>query len=119
MSWKPDKDKPICPQLCEYICLSIATGVYGAGDKLPSVREMAVTAGINPNTVKRAYEILEFRGIVTSVRNQGTFVGENTLIAKESLENMRRQKTAEYFNDMKALGLDAEAIKKYIEEWNA
>ena len=118
MNWTPNKDKPICPQLCEHICVCIANGDYSPGEKLPSVREMAVMTGVNPNTVQRSYEILEQRGIVVSVRNSGNFVSEDIAIAKDELESMRKQKISEFFSAMKALGVDAKAVIKYIEEWN-
>ena len=49
-----DKKRPICPQLCEQICVNIACGRYKEGERMPSVREMALEAGVNPNTVQHA-----------------------------------------------------------------
>ncbi len=118
MSWKLDKNKPICPQLYERISVRIASGIYKPNDKLPSVRDLAVAAGVNPNTVQRSYELLEQQGLIYTVRNSGRFVSEDSSLAQESVKSLREEKTKEYFAQMKALGLDAQMTKEYIKEWS-
>ncbi len=118
MKWKPDKDRPICPQLCEYICVSIASGEFLADQKLPSVRDLALQIGVNPNTVQRSYEILEQQGIIYTERNLGRFVGEDANIAKDKVAELAKLKTQEYLQGMASLGFSLESAKKYIEEWN-
>ncbi len=118
MSWKLDKNKPICPQLCEQISVRIAAGIYKPNDKLPSVRDLAVAAGVNPNTVQRSYELLEQQGLIYTVRNSGRFVSEDSTVAQESVESLRAEKTREYFLQMKALGLDEQKTKDYVKEWS-
>lgn len=118
MAWKPDVNKPICPQICEHICLEIASGVYKPNERIPSVRELAVTIGVNPNTVQRSYEQLENKGIIYTVRNSGKFVSEDTSIAKDTIKKLIKEKTTEYFVSMKALGLTIEETKNIIKEWN-
>ncbi|MEE1314170.1 MAG: GntR family transcriptional regulator [Faecalimonas sp.] len=117
MSWRLDKNKPICPQLCEQLSVRIAAGIYEPNAKLPSVRELAVLAGVNPNTVQRAYEVLEQKGMIYTVRNSGTFVSEDNAVAKESVESLRAEKTKEYFLQMETLGFDAKNTKEYVKEW--
>lgn len=117
MSWKPDKDRPICPQIYEHICFEIASQRYKSGDKLPSVRELAVEIGVNPNTVQRSYEILEQNGIIYTERNLGRFVAEDTEIAKSTVKNLARIKTEEYIQGMNSLGISIETVKEYIGEW--
>lgn len=117
MSWKLDKNKPICPQLCEQISVQIAAGTYKPNEKLPSVRDLAVAAGVNPNTVQRSYELLEQQGLIYTVRNSGRFVSEDSTVACESVENLRMEKTKEYFSQMKALGFDEQMTKEYIKGW--
>ena len=118
MRWMPDKDRPICPQLCEYVCVSIASGEFKAGQKLPSVRELALRIGVNPNTVQRSYEILEQQGVIFTERNLGRYVSDDTDIAQKKVEELAILKTKEYFTGMGLLGFDADAVKKYIKEWN-
>lgn len=117
MDWKIDKNRPICPQISELLCLRIAKGDFKPNEKLPSVREVAVTTGVNPNTVQRSLEELERKGILYSVRGSGWFVCEDISLAKETLNSILAQKTAEYFTSMNLLGMDAKAVKDYVKEW--
>ena len=114
---KLDKKKPLCPQLCEQICINIANGIYKDGGRLPSVRELAVMAGVNPNTVQRAYETLQLQGTIYSVRGSGWYVAEDKTQSENIMHNLMKEKTEEYFEAMKALGLNEEQIKEYIKEW--
>ena len=118
MEWRLDKQKPLCPQICEQICLKIALGGFKPDEKLFSVREAAVSAGVNPNTVQRSFETLEQQGIVYSVRGSGWFVASDISTAKQTLRNLIDEKTSAYFDAMSALGFTVEQTKKLIEEWN-
>ena len=59
MAWNLDSDRPIYAQLLERIQLQIVSGTYGPGDKLPSVRELAAEASVNPNTMQKAFAELD------------------------------------------------------------
>lgn len=117
MSWKLDKTRPICPQMCEQICVKIAAGEFEPNERLMSVREVAVAAGVNPNTVQKSFEQLEVKGVIYSVRGSGWFVSAQTETAKDEVSELIRSKTADYFGQMNALGMESEQIKKYVEEW--
>ena len=117
MSWELDKSRPVCPQICEIICVKIATGEYKAESKLMSVREVAMTAGVNPNTVQKSFEQLESKGIIYSVRGSGWFVSAQTKQAEDELEALIESKTRDYFGQMSTLGMDTESTKRYVEEW--
>ena len=117
MNWTLDKKRPLCPQICEQLCMAIACGEFAPGEKLISVRELAVEAGVNPNTVQHSFEQLEQQGIVYSVRGLGWFVAEDISLAKQSLQALIREKTQAYFASMEALGLRPEEIKTYVKEW--
>ena len=118
MVWTLNKDRPLCPQICEQICVGIAGGEFQPDERLMSVREVAVAAGVNPNTVQRAFEELERDGIVYSVRGSGWFVGGDVSLAKAVLERIIKEKTESYFKEMAALGLAPEAVKSYVKEWS-
>ena len=118
MDWVLDKSRAICPQISEQLCMRIACGDFLPNEKLLSVRELAVEAGVNPNTVQHSFEELERLGILYSIRGSGWYVSEDVTAAKEVLEQIKREKTSSYFKTMNILGLDNEAIKKYIEEWD-
>ena len=116
MNWMLDKSRPICPQICELICASVANGEFSAGEKLLSVREVALLAGVNPNTVQKSLEELERRGVIHSVRCSGWYVNENTDAATKELKSLRIKKTEEYLVEMAQLGCTADDIIKYINE---
>ena len=117
MNWTIDKNRPICPQICEQLCLGIVEGAFAPKEKLLSVRDIAVAAGVNPNTVQRSLEELERKGLLYSVRGSGWFVGEDITLAKEIFANILAQKTAAYFASMRAMGMETEAVKEYVKEW--
>lgn len=118
MNWNLDKSKPLCPQICEQLCLKIACGMLQPNEKLPSVREFALSLGVNPNTVQRSFETLEAQRILYSVRCSGWFVAEDITPAKEVLQHTLHKKTVAYFAEMTALGMTTEDIKQYVKEWN-
>ena len=76
MAWELSAQRPIWSQLVEQIQLRIVTGRYPAGSRLPSVRELAADASVNPNTMQRALSQLEADGLVCSQRTSGRFVTE-------------------------------------------
>jgi len=119
MEWTLDKSRPICPQICEQVCLRIVLGEFQAGESLLSVRDVALAAGVNPNTVQKSFDILEEKGILYSQRGSGWFVSEDVASAREMYSEILNEKTAEYFSAMRALGMDHEQTKKYVSEWIA
>ncbi|MBR2715522.1 MAG: GntR family transcriptional regulator [Ruminococcus sp.] len=117
MKWTLDKIRPLCPQLCEQVCLHIALGELKAGEKMYSVRETALIAGVNPNTVQKAFEKLEQDGILYSVRGSGWFICDDTKNAEKTLKNLIAEKTSDYFEALRSLGMNDSQIKKYVKEW--
>lgn len=116
MNWKLDKNRPVCPQIAEQICIKIASGEFSAGEKLPSVREVAVSAGVNPNTVQKSFEQLEQSGVIYSVRGSGNFVGEDISAACRMANEIIEEKAINFIREMESLGLSNEQIKSKIEE---
>ena len=116
MNWELDKSRPICPQLCELICVAVAKGEFSAGEKLLSVREIAVLAGVNPNTVQKSFEELERRGVIHSVRCSGWFVNDDTESAINEVESYRLKKTEEYLVQMAQLGCNQADVLKYLNQ---
>ena len=117
MKWELDKSKPLCPQISEQVCLRIAVGEFRAGERLLSVRDVALEAGVNPNTVQRSFETLEQQGILYSVRGSGWFVAEDITPARDTLQTLWREKTAAYLAEMAALGLSVQEAKDYVAAW--
>ena len=77
MPWELSNDRPIYLQLMERIQMDIVSGKYHAGDKLPSVRDLAIEAAVNPNTMQKALSELERVGLVYSQRTSGRFITED------------------------------------------
>lgn len=79
---------PFYRQLIFQVEMALADGRLGAGDKLPTVRSLAVDLKINPNTVAKAYSLMEAKGLVTTQQGTGTFVSDK----KISLSDIEREK---------------------------
>lgn len=118
MGWILNKNRPVCPQICELMCVDIVNGVFGPDGRLPSVRDVAVMVGVNPNTVQKAMETLEGEGILYSVRGSGWYVQEDVSRAQTVLHRIRCEKTADYFDMMGMLGMSSEEIKQFVKEWD-
>ncbi len=116
MKWQLDKQRPICPQICEQLCVGIASGEFAPNERLLSVREVAVAAGVNPNTVQKSFEQLEGQGLIYSVRGSGWFVGDDISLAKTQVDELRRLKAESYLAEMAQLGLEPELAAQYVKE---
>ena len=112
-----DKNRPVCPQICELLCVDIVGGVYDVDRRLPSVRELAAEWGVNPNTVQKALDTLEEQGLLYSVRGSGWYVQEDISRAREILHNLRLEKVKEFFSVMESLGLLPEETREFVKEW--
>ncbi len=107
MEWKFNNDTPIYQQIMEQIKAMIATGRLKAGDKLPSVRELAVEAGVNPNTMQKAMSELEREGLLCSRRTSGRFVAKNPEKANSLQEELMIECIKEFIESMKKLAYSA------------
>jgi GntR family transcriptional regulator len=108
---------PIYLQIMDLIKMDIVTGTLKAKDKLPSVREMAMTLKVNPNTLQRAYQELERLGIVYTQRGMGTFVGEEKSMVEDLKKEMAKEVIDSFILRMKSLGFtDNEIIKSVSSE---
>ena len=76
MSWNFSNDVPIYLQIMEHFKVQIASGKLEVGDKIPPVRELALEAGVNPNTMQKALSELEREGYLESQRTSGRFVAD-------------------------------------------
>lgn len=73
----PSASVPIYVQIIEQVKAAMASGLLQAGEQLPSVRDLAVSLTVNPNTISRAYQELERDGVILTQRGRGTFVAES------------------------------------------
>ena len=106
MDWKLDDGRPIWPQLSQQLARRIIAGVYPPGSRLPSVRELAAEAGVNPNTMQRALTELERSGLIYSQRTSGRFVTEDRAMIQKMKDTIGKDKILTLFKDMEQLGYD-------------
>ena len=116
MAWNLDSDRPIYAQILERIQRQIVSGEYAPGTKIPSVRELAAQAGVNPNTMQRALQELESRGLLQAQRTAGRTVTADDA-ALHALRRRRAQTLAgEFLHQMHALSLTETEIETLLRE---
>ena len=108
MPWNLKSDRPIYTQLIEQIELMIVSGIYPVGSKLPSVRDMAADAAVNPNTMQRALSQLESEGLLFSQRTSGRFVTEDGDKIMQVKKSFAVEVIREFLSKMNQLGYDRE-----------
>ena len=106
MSWQFAADRPIYSQLVERLSVFIINGQFPAGSRLPSVRDLAAEAKVNPNTMQRALAELENIGLVYAERTSGRFVTEDTDLIQATKQRLAKQLVAQFFTEMENLGMD-------------
>ena len=116
MPWDLDNNRPIYLQLMERIQQDIIAGAYSPGDKLPSVRDLALEASVNPNTMQKALAELERSGLVYSQRTSGRFITEDMTMLKKVKRDLASQHIRQFFETMTLLGYSSEEILELIQE---
>ena len=111
-----DKERPIYVQLVEKIRIEIISGKLKSGERLPSVRELALTARVNPNTMQKALVELENEGLIYTERTNGKFVTDNKQLIEKIKKELAKEKVNNYLNDMKNIGITYEEAFKYLQE---
>lgn len=116
MKWQFDSMRPIFLQLTEQIKERIINEELKPGERLPSVREIAADAGVNPNTVQRAMQELEREGIVNSQRTSGRFLMEEEDMIKKIKTDLAAKHLESFLDNMKRLGFSKREIIEIIEK---
>ena len=115
MEWHFNGDAPIYAQLVEQLTLRIVTAVYPPGQRIPPVRELAVEAGVNPNTMQRALGELERLGLMFSQRTSGRFVTEDTQMIETAKQELATRRITEFLHAMEDLGYAPAEIPELIQ----
>ena len=118
MSWEFQDHLPIYAQLMDTLKRRIITGRYLPGEKLPSVRELAAEAGINPNTVQRAFSELEREGLIYTQRATGNYVTENADEIKSARQALAKTQVAEFLSNMQSLGYSVGDVIVLLQSFN-
>lgn len=110
MAWSLNSDRPIWAQLVEKIQMQIVSGVYRPGSRLPSVREFAAEASVNPNTMQKAFAELERSGLIVTQRTSGRTVTENSAMIQNIRRDLAMEQVTVFLNKMKELGYTRDQV---------
>lgn len=116
MSWNLNSERPIYAQIMERITMDIISGIYAPGAKLPSVRNLAQEAGVNPNTMQKALSELERTGLLFSQRTSGRFITEDLAMIEKTKEDLASIQIKEFLEKMEHIGFTKESTIQLIEK---
>lgn len=116
MPWNLDSSRPIYLQIIERVQMDIITGRYQPGDKLPSVRDLAQEAAVNPNTMQKALSELERSGLIYSQRTSGRFITEDKELIHQMKKELAAAEVSAFVAHMKQLGITPEEIWQLLAE---
>ena len=109
-------DKPIYIQLVEQLKLAIVTNVFEPGEKIPSVRDLALEYKVNPNTIQKSLMELELNGLIYTERTTGKYVTKDIELIEKEKESLAIKAITKYLTDMAQLGYSKKESIKYLEE---
>ena len=116
MKWQFSNDAPIYSQLIDQIQVGIVSGAFPPGERLPSVRDLATEAGVNPNTMQRALAELERDGLVYSQRTAGRFVTEDKIMIEQAKLGLAREQIQQFLQSMSRLGYEKADIVALLQK---
>lgn len=117
MSWNFDEKSPIYIQIAKHIKMKIISQEIKSGNQLPTVRELAEEAGVNPNTMQRAFSELEQEGMVFSKRTSGRFVTEDEKLIKQKRHELATEELQSFVQNMHHIGFDTSDIIAVLESY--
>ena len=117
MGWNVSDSGPIWMQLHRQLMQRISAGIYPKGSKMPTVRELASEAGVNPNTMQRALAQLEADGLVVTNRTAGRTVTEDGEVLARMCRQLAREQIQAYFDGMERLGFTRQQAVDFVQTW--
>lgn len=116
MAWKFTSDKPVYLQIADRLTKSVLSGEYKPGEQIPSVRQLALEAAVNPNTVQHAFSELENDGIIVSKGTVGRYVTEDCEVIELCRRRMLLRTVKEFTENLTQMSVSKEQIISMIEE---
>ncbi|SDB17864.1 DNA-binding transcriptional regulator YhcF, GntR family [Streptococcus henryi] len=110
MSWKFDEKSPIYAQIAQHIKMQIISQEIKSGEQLPTVRELAEIAGVNPNTMQRAFSELEREGMVYAQRTSGRFVTDDKELIVQKRNELAELELKNFVDNMTKIGFSIKEI---------
>lgn len=107
---------PIYEQIVSNIEKYVALGILKEREQIPSIREMASSLGVNPNTVKKAYDILENRKVITTISTKGTFISDDTKNTTKLKIDNEIMLIKEKINELVKMGIGLDEIIERIKK---
>ena len=114
MAWQMNSERPIYAQLYDKILVRIVCGIYKAGNRLPSVRDLAAEASVNPNTMQRAFAELEHSGLIVTQRNSGRVVTEDMTKIEAARHQLAVTQVNSFIANLRELGYNDQEITELI-----
>ncbi|MCB6365944.1 GntR family transcriptional regulator [Intestinibacillus massiliensis] len=114
MQWMINGDRPIYQQLTGQLTERIVSGVFPAGAKMPSVRDLAAEAGVNPNTMQRALADLEREGLLYTQRTSGRFVTEDKGMIEKVRQQLAMGRIADFLSSMRLIGFSEDETMELL-----
>ena len=115
MEFNFTNDRPIYLQLVEQLEFYIISGQFSPGERLPSVRDFASTAKVNPNTMQKALQELEDKKLIITIRTNGKFVTDDEKFLHKLRVNFAQQKLQNFLHEMQELGFSHTEIIEYLQ----
>ena len=116
MNWNISAGRPVYVQLVEQLELALVAGEFPPGSRSPPVRELAADAGVNPNTMQRALQELEGRGLLQAQRTAGRTVTADDAALRALRRRRAKALAEEFMHQMQALGMDEAEIEALLRE---
>lgn len=116
MNWNITAGRPVYVQLIEQLELALVAGEFPPGSRIPPVRELAADAGVNPNTMQRAMQELEARGLLQAQRTAGRTVTADDAALRALRRRRAKALAEEFLQQMQALGMEESEIEALLRE---
>ena len=117
MNYTFDNERPIYIQLVEKLRIEIVSGKLKPGERIASVRELAFTTKVNPNTMQKALVELEGEGLIYTERTNGKFITTDQNLIEKAKKELAKENVNKYISDMNNIGITFEESIKYLQEW--
>ncbi len=116
MAWKFASDRPVYIQISDKIKQFILSGEYAPGEQIPTVRQIALDAAVNPNTVQRAFSDLESEGLIIPHGTLGRFVTDDAEKINNCRHDYAKNTVKAFIHDMKKLSISDNEISEMLKE---
>lgn len=116
MKWDINSERPVYIQLIEQIQAAIVSGSFKGADKLPSVRELAAEASVNPNTMQKALSELERSGLIYANRTSGRYITSDLTLIKDLKKKSAKDLVLDFLEKMSQLGFEQEEVISMLSE---